>query len=116
MNAITGENLRKLRNKRNITQTRLAVELGTSQETISNFENKGSNLSNEHLKNMAKFLNTTIDYLLERTSNDAPLNEVVNNLVDKQLTELLNNYAQLNSYQKKDLLWYSEALKNKKDQ
>lgn len=110
---ITGENLRKLRKKRNITQTRLATEIGISQEAISGFENKGSNIRIEYLKKIAEFLNTTIDYILERTDNDAPLNEIINTVVDEQQTELLNNYAQLNNYQKKDLIWYSEMIKNK---
>ena len=110
---VTGENLRKLRKKRNITQTRLATEIGISQEAISGFENNGNNLKIEYLKKMAAFLNTTIDYILECTDNDAPLNEIINNIVDDQQTELLNNYAQLNNLQRKDLVWYSKMIKNK---
>lgn len=116
MNDITGENLRKLRKKRNITQLRLATEVGLSQEAISSFESKGTNIKLEYLKRIADFLNTTVDYILERTNNDAPLIEVINNITDKNQNELLNNYVQLNNLQRKDLIWYSEALKNKKDQ
>ena len=116
MNNITGENLRNLRKKRNITQLRLATEIGLSQEAISSFENRGSNIKLDYLTKIADFLNTTVDYILERTNNDAPLQEVINNIVDQKQDELLNNYAQLNNYQRKDLVWYSEALKNKKDQ
>jgi transcriptional regulator with XRE-family HTH domain len=112
-NKITGENLRKLRKKRNITQTRLAVELGISQEAISGFENKGTSIRIEYLKKMAKFLNTTVDYILECTDNDAPFEERINSIVDEQQNELLNNYAQLNNYQRKDLIWYSEMIKKK---
>ena len=112
-NKITGENLRKLRKKRNITQTRLATEIGISQEAISGFENKGTNIKIEYLKKIAYFLNTTVDYILECTDNDAPLNEIINTVVDEQQNELLNNYAQLNNYQRKDLVWYSEIIKNK---
>jgi len=116
MNNITGENLRKLRKKRNITQLRLATEVGLSQEAISSFENKGSNIKLDLLIKIADFLNTTVDYILERTNNDAPLREVIKSAVDKQQDELLNNYVQLNNLQRNDLLWYSKALKNKKDQ
>lgn len=116
MNNITGENLRKLRKKRNMTQLRLATEVGISQEAISSFENRGSNIKLEFLIKIADFLNTTVDYILERTNNDAPLREVIKSVVDKQQDELLNNYVQLNNLQRNDLLWYSEALKNKKDQ
>ena len=116
MNNITGENLRKLRKKRNMTQLRLATEVGISQEAISSFENRGSNIKLEFLIKIADFLNTTVDYILERTNNDAPLREVIKSVVDKQQDELLNNYVQLNNLQRNDFLWYSEALKNKKDQ
>ena len=116
MNKITGEILRKLRKKRNITQLRLATEIGISQEAISSFESKGTNIKLVYLNKIADFLNTTVDYILERTNNDAPLQEVINQIVDKNQNELLNNYVQLNNYQRKDLVWYSEALKNKKDQ
>ena len=116
MNKVTGENLKKLRKKRNITQTRLAIEIGISQEAISSFENYGNNMKLEYLIRIADFLNTTVDYILERTNNDAPLNEVINDIVDEQQTNLLNNYVQLSTLQKNDLIWYSEALKNKKDQ
>lgn len=116
MKEFTGDNLRKLRKKRNITQLRLATELEISQESISGFENKGTNLKIEYLVKMADFLNTTIDYLLERTNNDSPLQEVIANIVDESQNELINNYAQLNNLQRKDLIWYSNALKNKKDQ
>jgi len=116
MNKVTGENLKNLRKKRNITQLRLATEIGLSQEAISSFESNGTNMKLEYLIKIADFLNTTVDYILERTSNDAPLEEVINKIADQNQNELLNNYIQLNNYQRKDLVWYSEALKNKKDQ
>ncbi len=111
-----GENLKKIRKKRNITQLRLATEIGLSQEAISSFEKNGTNIKLEYLVKIADFLNTTVDYILERTNNDAPLREVISNIVDNDQNELINNYAQLNNYQRKDLVWYSNALKNKKDQ
>ena len=116
MNKITGENLKKLRQKRDITQVRLATEIGLSQESISSFESNGTNMKLEYLVRIADFLNTTVDYIIERTNNDAPLREVINNINDENQNQLLNNYSQLNNLQRKDLIWYSEALKNKKDQ
>ncbi len=116
MNKITGENLKRLRKKRNITQVRLATEIGISQEAISSFENKGTNMKIEYLIKIADFLNTTVDYIIERTNNDSPLGEIIREINDNNQEELLNNYVQLNNYQRKDLIWYSEALKNKKDQ
>ena len=70
----------------------------------------------EYLIKIADFLNTTVDYIIERTNNDSPLGEIIREINDNNQEELLNNYVQLNNYQRKDLIWYSEALKNKKDQ
>ena len=38
----------------------------------------------------------------------------MNEIVDEDINYLLNNYACLNQSQKKDLLWFSEAVKSKK--
>ena len=105
--------IKELRKKRNITQIRLSIAAEVSQETISAYENGRAEPKMDKLVRIADFLNTTTDYLLERTDNDAPLNEVTNNIVDEQLNELINNYARLNNYQRKDLIWYSGAIENK---
>lgn len=105
--------IKELRKKRNVTQIRLSIAAEVSQETISAYENGKAEPKMEKLVKIADFLNTTTDYLLERTDNDAPLNEVTNDIVDEQLTELINNYARLNNYQRKDLIWYSGIIENK---
>ena len=105
--------IKELRKKRNITQIRLSIATEVSQETISAYENGRAEPKMDKLIRIADFLNTTTDYLLERTDNDAPLNEITNNIVDEQLNELINNYARLNNYQRQDLIWYSSAIENK---
>lgn len=105
--------IKELRKKRKITQIRLSIATEVSQETISAYENGRAEPKMDKLVRIADFLNTTTDYLLERTDNDAPLNEVTNKIVDEQLNELINNYVRLNNYQRKDLIWYSGAIENK---
>ena len=105
--------IKELRKKRNITQIRLSIAAEVSQETISAYENGKAEPKMEKLIRIADFLNTTTDYLLERTNNDAPLKEVTNDIVDEQLNELINNYARLNKLQRKDLIWYSNAIEKK---
>ena len=107
------ERIRIIREKRNITQIRLSIEVGVSQETISAYENGKAEPKLDKLIKIANFLNTTTDYLLERTNDDTPLSNVMNNIVDKQLEELLNNYARLNKLQRNDLIWYSNAIEKK---
>ena len=105
--------IKELRKKRNITQIRLSIAAEVSQETISAYESGKAEPKMEKLIKIADFLNTTTDYLLGRTNDDSPLNDVMNNIVDEQLTELLNNYARLNKLQRQDLIWYSNAIENK---
>lgn len=107
------ERLKTIREKRNITQIRLSVGVSVSQETISAYESGKAMPSADTLVKLADFLNTSTDYLLGRIKDDTPLNQISNEIVDKQLTELLNNYARLNNNQKKDLIWYSEKVQDK---
>ena len=105
--------IKDLRKKRKITQIRLSIAAEVSQETISAYENGKAEPKMDKLIRIADFLNTTTDYLLGRTDNDAPLNEVTNNIVDEQLNELINNYVRLNKLQRKDLIWYSGIIEQK---
>ena len=58
------ENLRIIREKRNINQQKIAVELEISQESISKYENGNAFPSREILIKLADYLNCSIDYLL----------------------------------------------------
>ena len=91
----------------------MSIAAEVSQETISAYESGKAEPKMEKLIKIADFLNTTTDYLLGRTNNDSPLNDVMNNIVDEQLTELLNNYARLNKLQRQDLIWYSNVIESK---
>ena len=105
--------IKDLRKKRNITQIRLSIAAEVSQETISAYENGKAEPKMDKLIRIADFLNTSTDYLLERTNNDAPLSDTTNQVVDEQLNELINNYARLNNLQRKDLIWYSGIIEQK---
>ncbi len=107
------ERLRELREKRHVTQVRLSIAAEVSQETISAYESGKAMPSAETLIKMADFLNTSTDYLLGRINDDKPLITIANEIADKQLEELLNNYAKLSISQKEDLIWYSSVVNNK---
>ena len=106
--------MKKIREKRNITQIRLSTGIDVSQETISAYESGRAMPSAETLVRIADFLNTSTDYLLGRIDKDIPFKQIMNEIVDEDINYLLNNYACLNQSQKKDLLWFSEAVKSKK--
>lgn len=56
--------IKELRIKKGITQTRLASELGASQQTLSRIENDKTILSCDLAINAAHYFYVTIDYLL----------------------------------------------------
>ena len=62
-------NLKKYREEKGITQIRLSIEAGVSQETISAYENGKAFPSAETLIKMSDFLGVSIDFLLDRTDN-----------------------------------------------
>jgi len=107
------DRIRILREKKKITQVRLSIEAGVAQETISAYENGRAEPSNEKLIRIANFLNTTTDYLLERTDKDSPLKDLTEEFIDDELCSLIENYTKLTTDQKKELIWYSKALQDK---
>ena len=107
-------NIKKIREKRNVTQVRLSTAVDVAQETISAYESGKSMPSADTLIRIANFLNTSTDYLLGRINDDVSLNQIMNETVDQKMNTLLNNYAKLTDKQRNDLIWYSEVLIDKK--
>lgn len=100
------KNLKKYRNEKGITQIRLSIEAGVSQETISAYESGKAMPSAETLIKMSDFLGISIDFLLDKTDN--PLINL--NKSDQDL-ELINIFHQLNEEQKTDVLNYIKIRK-----
>jgi transcriptional regulator with XRE-family HTH domain len=98
-------NLKKYREEKGITQIRLSIEAGVSQETISAYENGKAFPSAETLIKMADFLGVSIDFLLDRTDN--PL---VNTNKDIN-SEMMDIYNKLDKVQKEDVLRYAKIRK-----
>ena len=61
------ERLRQLRESKNLTQLRLAMELNVSQETISGYEIGKAVPPAEMLVKLADALDTSVDYIVGRT-------------------------------------------------
>lgn len=104
------ENLRKIREKRDITQIKLSVDLGIAQETISGYEIGKSYPSADILIKLADTLNTSTDYLLGRIESDKPLNLTKSDLTDDEC-DLIQLYKNLSNDNKHKLLGFAEALK-----
>ena len=61
--------IKELRKKKNITQLKLAMDLGTNQNTISRYETGEYEADYDMLKRLADYFNVSIDYLLRETDN-----------------------------------------------
>ena len=96
------ENLRIIREKRNINQQKIAVELEISQESISKYENGNAFPSREILIKLADYLNCSIDYLMGRTDNPS-LNKEKLSAKDEEIENLIFRYNRLSNENKNKL-------------
>ena len=61
--------LKELRKSRHISQLKLAMDLGTSQNTVSRYETGEREADYKMLIALADYFNVSVDYLLERTDD-----------------------------------------------
>ena len=61
--------LKLLREKKNISQLKLAMDLNMNQNSISRYENGQRQADYQTLIACADYFDVSIDYLLERTEN-----------------------------------------------
>ena len=69
-------NLKQIRNSKNLLQTKVAMDLNITQETISSYETGRVYPSSDMLIKLANYYNTSIDYLLCRTKYDMPIDNI----------------------------------------
>lgn len=104
------ENLRKLREEKSISQVRLSVEIGVAQETISAYERGKAVTTCENLLKIAKFLNTSTDYLLGLTDMKLPYNKISIDKLSSEEFDIITKYRNLSVSQKSKLCGYLDAL------
>lgn len=64
--------IRNLRDDKDLSQTDMAKILSISQTSYSRYESGGLDIPTEALIKLAKYHNTSIDYLLNLTNQKAP--------------------------------------------
>ena len=102
------DNLRKIREKRNITQVKLATDLGVTQELISRYE-LGSSFPQVHmLINLSQYFNCSVDYLLGLTDIETPIKYLSNNYN----TDIISKYNSLSNKDKSHIDSYISFLSN----
>ena len=106
-------NIKKLRNEKNILQTKLALDLSLTQEAISSYETERVTPSADILIKLADYFHTNIDFLLCRTNYDLPINEIRPNNISEFQFEILNKINKLSSIDKARVDAYITALIDK---
>lgn len=104
--------LKQLRETRNMTQIRLAIELGVSQETISGYENGKATPPADMLIKIADILDTSVDYLLERTQ-DKQFNKFSKSDLTEQELEVISNFRKMPQNKKERLIGFMFGLMDK---
>ena len=107
------ENLRKLREKKNITQIKLSTDLEVSQDLISRYELGTSFPQPNMLIKLANYFNCSVDYLLGITDVSTPVKYLVSNSNDLKFSELYNKYSSLSDEDKKCFDSYLSFLVSK---
>ncbi|MDO5112216.1 MAG: helix-turn-helix transcriptional regulator [Clostridia bacterium] len=94
------ENLRTLREQKGITQLRLSVEIGVAQETVSGYELGKTMPSAETLCKIADFLDTSTDYLLDRTHVKAPVTQLTIDGLSADELEVVSLFKKMSKEQR----------------
>lgn len=103
------ERLKQLREAKNMTQVRLGIELGVSQETISGYEIDKAVPPADMLIKLANCLDTSVDYLLGRTDVKKYGVLTKSDLTYVEL-ELINTFRQLSEIKKERAIGFILGL------
>lgn len=105
------ERLKELRTGKKLNQQKLALDLDTTQTTISNYEMGVYQPDIDTLIKLAEYFGVTVDYLIGNSDVKAIIRE--ESIPDDEI-ELLLKYRKLSANQKEKLLslseWVSEKL------
>ncbi len=89
------ENLKKLRQKKGVSQQRLAEVLGVTQQAVNQYENHAIEPDIYILTKMADYFNVSIDYLVGRTGDKRRADTVRPYDLNADEAELIDKYRQL---------------------
>lgn len=110
MAKIKENNFRAIRLKKDLKQIKVAMDLKTTQETISSYETGRIFPNYDMLIALADYYKTSIDYLLCRTKYDMPIDEVKPNNVSEKDFILLNKINKLSSINRAKAEAYIDGL------
>lgn len=106
-------NLKQIRNSKDLLQTKVAMDLNITQETVSSYETGRVFPSSDMLIKLADYYNTSINYLLCRTKFDIPINDIKPNNISDSDFILLNKINKLSPNYKSKVEGYIDGLNEK---
>lgn len=101
-------NLKILRNKKNISQLKLSMDLELSQELISQYELGKSLPTIANLVKLANYFNCSTDYLLGLTNDFSKKSDLKKD--ELEVIELIQNYSDLSLKNREKLKSYLNFL------
>ncbi|MEA4992527.1 MAG: helix-turn-helix transcriptional regulator [Oscillibacter sp.] len=107
------QNLRLLREERNLSQQKLADEFDVAQAQIQNYETGGYQPDIEMLNKYADFFEVSVDFLLGRTDirrRPEPVKECALNAEEQKLVD---RYRSLRPNQRQSLDLFLDTLEDK---
>ena len=104
------ENLKIIREKQGKSQVNVAVHIGVAQEMISSYESGKALPSAKTLLKLAKYLDTSTDYLLGLTDNPTPIRLFNRDNLSEIETKFLLRFAHLAVEDQIKLIGYMDAL------
>jgi transcriptional regulator with XRE-family HTH domain len=99
------ERLRQLRKKKGLSQNELSEAMGVHFTQVSRYERGETKPNAEAIAKLAHALDTTVDYLMSGTSDDA----VVNAGLDKEIVSKFKLIQELTTEDKKTVLSLLDA-------
>lgn len=97
------KNLKKLRNAKGISQQQLADVIGTSQQSINKYENHNIEPDIATLISLAKFFNTSVDYLIGNTNIDRVIESVKSFDLNEDEANVIKGYRNLYENEKESI-------------
>lgn len=92
-----GENLRKIRNEKNISARELSSKIGYSTNIVYDWEKNRCEPPSEIISKISDILNVSVEFLIGKTDEFGYINNTINerNSLSKQEKELLYKFSHL---------------------
>ena len=98
-----GKNLKYLRNKKKISQNKLAGIIGVSQQSINKYENHNVEPDIATLIRLADYFETSVDFLIGRTTINHLIEIVEPYDLNSDEKNIIDSYRQLNIREKESI-------------